>query len=226
METTIALIADLTLLFKQLHLVMEARNLWTLAATTALLLKAKKAHLYASGKALLCQGKLDSRVQKLRRWLSNPTIPPAHSISARLRLLAPLLTQLPELILILDRTEWTRLGVHVNLFLCSMAFHGRSFPVYWTLLPTRGCSSLNAQKALLRPVLTALAAHPQLASMHTTTVVADREFCAPALARWLKSQHLDFCLRVKKHYGYPERVCPPFRSEPRFLTVNQGSITV
>ena len=97
METTIALLADLTLLFKQLHLVMEARNLWTLAAMTALLLKGKEAHLYALGKALPCKGKLDSRVQNLRRWVSNPTITPEHSISARLHLLAPLLTQLPEL---------------------------------------------------------------------------------------------------------------------------------
>lgn len=32
-----------------------------------------------------------------------------------------------------------------------------------------------------------------------TTVVADREFCFPALARWLTGRHLDICLRVKKH---------------------------
>jgi hypothetical protein len=199
METTIALIADLVLLFKHLHLVMEARNLWTMAAMTALLLKGKQAHLYVLAKALPCPGKLESRVQKLRRWVSNPKITAEDTIAARLHLVAPLLTQLPELILIIDRTEWTRLGVHVNLFLCSIAFHGRSFPLYWTLLPTRGCSSLKAQKALLTPVLTALAAHPLLAPMRTT-VVADREFCAPPLARWLKGHGLHFCLRLKKHY--------------------------
>lgn len=199
METTIALIAELVLLFKQLPLVMEARNLWTLAAMTALLLKGKQAHLYTLGKALPCHGKLDSRVQKLRRGVSNQQITPEHSISARLHLLAPVLTQLPELILLMDRTEWTRRGVHTNLFLCSIAFHGRSFPVFWMLLPTRGCSSLKLQKALLTPVLNALAAHPVLAGM-PITVVADREFCAPRLAKWLIRQHLHFCLRVKKHY--------------------------
>jgi hypothetical protein len=216
METTITLIADFILLFKQLHIVMEARNLWTMAAMTALLLKGKQAHLYALGKALPCRGKLESRVQKLRRWVSNPTITPEQSIPARLHLLTPLLAQLPELILIIDRTEWTRLGVHVNLFLCSIAFHGRSFPIYWTLLPKRGCSSLKDQKALLTPVLTALAAHPLLAPMRTT-VVADREFCSPTLARWLKNRGIHFCLRVKKRYrvsrsdmpSIPIRACFP-----------------
>jgi len=199
METTIALIADLTILFKQLHLIMEARNLWTMTAMTALLLKGKEAHLYVLGKALPCKGKLESRVQKLRRWVSNPKITPEQSLSARLHLLAPLLAQLPERILIIDRTAWTRLGVHVNLFRCSLAFHGRSFPVYWMLLPTRGCSSRKAQKALLTPVLTALAADPRLAARRITGV-ADREFCAPTLARGLTGRHRHFCLRIKKHY--------------------------
>jgi len=199
METTLTLIAELLVLFKQLHIVMEARNLWTMAAMTALLLKGKPAHLSALGKALPCKGKLDSRVQKLRRWMSNATITPEQSIVARLNLLTPLLGQLPELILISDRTEWKRLGIHVNLFLCSIAFHGRSFPIYWTLLPTRGCSSLADQKALLSPVLAALAIHPLLAQMRMT-VVADREFCSPTLAKWLKSLDIHFCLRVKKSY--------------------------
>lgn len=199
METTLTLIAELCVLFKQLQLVMEARNLWTMAAMTALLLKGHPAHLTALGKALPCKGKRDSRVQKLRRWVSNANITPEHSIAARLTVLAPFLTKLPELVLIIDRTEWTRLGVHVNLFLCSVAFHGRSFPIYWTLLPKRGCSCLKEQQALLSPVLLALAAQPLLAHV-PITVVADREFSSPPLAKWLKSLGIHFCLRVKKSY--------------------------
>jgi hypothetical protein len=213
METTRTLIAELLVLFKQLHIVMEARNLWTMAAMTALLLKGKPAHLSALAKALPCAGKRDSRAQKLRRWVSNSTIAPEHFITARLNLLAPLLVHLPELTLILDRTEWTRLGVHVNLFLCSIAFHGRSFPIHWTLLPTRGCSSLKDQQALLTPVLMALVAHPLLAPMRLT-VVADREFCSPTLARWLKSLGIHFCLRVKKSYrvSRPDIPSTPIRA--------------
>jgi hypothetical protein len=199
METTITLIAELIIVFKQLHIVMEARNLWTLAAMTTLLLKGKRAQLYVLAKALPCKGKLDSRVQKLRRWVSNLKITPEQSLSARLNLLAPLLSQLPALTLIIDRTQWTRLGVQINLFLCSIAFKGRSLPIYWTFLPKRGCSSFEDQKALLNPVLAALAAHPILSQI-PTKVVADREFCSPKLPRWLKGFGIRFCLRVKKSY--------------------------
>jgi hypothetical protein len=199
METTLTLIANLILLFTQLHIVMEARNLWTLAAMTALLLKGKRAHLYELGRALPCKGQLESRVQKLRRWVSNPSIAPLHFLPAFLQLLAPVLIQLPELTLIIDRTSWTRRKVHINLFLCSVAFNGRSFPLFWLLLSKRGCSSLENQQALLTPVLQALASHPILSSL-PTKVVADREFCSPLLARWLTEQGIHVCIRIKQQY--------------------------
>ena len=199
METTIRLIAELTMIFLQLKIVMDARNLTTLAAMTALLLKGKPAHLYELAKALPGKGSRESRAQKLRRWISHPALTPEQTIGARLTLLTPLLAQLPELTLIIDRTDWKRLGVHLNLFLCSIAFHGRSFPIYWIFLPTRGCSSLKEQKALLQPVFQALAQHPILSQM-VTKVVADREFCSPKFARWLKHMGVQFGLRVKKSY--------------------------
>jgi hypothetical protein len=120
-------------------------------------------------------------------------------MSARLRLLAPHLAHLSEIILIIDRTEWTRLGIHLNLFLCSVAFHGRSCPIFWLFLPTRGCSTFADQQALLTPVLTALSLHPLLAKM-SVTVIADREFCSPKLPRWLTDLGVHFAIRVKKHY--------------------------
>lgn len=222
METTITLIANLVVLFKQLQIVMEARNLWTLAAMTALLLKGKRAHLYELAKALPCKGKLESRVQKLRRWVSNPTITPEQSIDARLTLLAPILVQRSKLILIIDRTEWTRLGVHINLFLCSIAFNSRSFPIFWILLSKRGCSALDDQKALLTPVLTALATHSTLARI-PTTVVADREFCSPKLAKWLKGFGIHWAIRVKKSYRVSRSDIPSIPVSMFFVHCQPGT---
>lgn len=200
METTLTLITNLILVLKQLAFVMEARNLWTLAAMTALLMKGKRARLYELAGALPCDGELESRAQKLRRWLSHPNIAAQDFWPVFLDVLAPVLLPLKSITLIIDRTSWTRLGIHLNLFLGSVAFNGRSFPIFWLFLLKRGCSSLAEQQELLTPVLAALAAHPLLSTL-PVTVVADREFCSPLLADWLRTQWgVHFDIRVKKSY--------------------------
>jgi hypothetical protein len=200
METTHIMMSSIIVLVRQLNIALDLRNLWTFAAMVALLIRGKRAHLYELGKALPGKGKLESRVQKLRRWLSNPRICPEQFIPLYLHLLAPLLVSLPQVVLIIDRTAWKRLGVYVNLFICSVAFKGRSFPLYWRVLPTRGCSSFTDQKALLEPVFQALKVHPPLAPTRKV-ILADREFCAPRLARWIRRFDIHFCLRVKKSYS-------------------------
>lgn len=210
METTLMLIANLLVMFHQINLVLDRRNLWTFAAMVALLLTGKRAHLYELGRALPCAGKEASRVHKLRRWLSNPHITPESFLPIFLRVLAPLLAQSPWLTLIIDRTDWQRRGEHLNLFLCSVVYHSRAFPLYWFCLPKRGCSSLADQQALLTPVLTALAAHPLLASL-PTRMLADREFCAPQFAKWLTARDIRFCLRVKKSYRISRADIPATR---------------
>ncbi len=199
METTHIMMSSIIVLVQQLNVALDRRNLWTFAAMVALLIRGKRAHLYELGKALPGKGTLESRVQKLRRWLSHPRICPEHVLPVYLHVLAPLLVSLPQLVLIIDRTEWTRLGVHINLFICSVAFKGRSFPVYWRVLPTRGCSALTDQKALLEPVFRALEGHPLLAPTRKV-ILADREFCSPRLAQWIRRFDIHFCLRVKKSY--------------------------
>lgn len=199
MESTIMLFTHITLLLKSVGLVMHTANLWTLAAMTALLMKGKRARLYELARALPCRGALESRAQKIRRWLSNPKIVVQDFLPLFLELLAPVLLPLPGITLIIDRTSWKRLGIQINLFLCSIAFNGRSFPIFWFFLPKRGCSGLVQQKELLTPVLNALSAHPLLSAL-PITVAADREFCSPLLSAWLKEQGVHFDIRVKKSY--------------------------
>lgn len=199
METTVKLMAHIAIVLKHVSVVMDARNLHTLVAIIALLMKGKRARLYELARALPGGGNLESRAQKLRRWMSNVHISALSFLPSYLNLLAPVLTTQPSLTLIIDRTSWTRLGVHLNLFLCSIAFNGRSFPIVWYFLPKRGASNLEEQQRLLTPVLTAIAAHPLLAAL-PVTVVADREFCSPLLAQWLATQDVHFDIRVKKSF--------------------------
>lgn len=208
METTIQLIARILLILQQVAVVMEIRNLRTLAAIIALLMKGKRARLYELARALPVGGKLESRAQKLRRWVSNVHFVSSDFLLCYLNLLAPVLTTQPALTLIIDRTSWTRLGVHLNLFLCSIAFNGRSFPIFWVFLPKRGASNLEEQQHLLAPVLTAIAAHPLLVTL-SVTVVADREFCSPLLAQWLMSQGVHVDIRVKKSFFVSREDFPP-----------------
>lgn len=199
METTVQLIAHIVTLLHQVAVSIEVRNLRTLAAMIALLIKGKRARLYELARALPGRGTLESRAQKLRRWGSNVHFSASDFLPSYLNLLAPVLITQPSFTLIIDRTSWTRLGVHLNLFLCSIAFNGRSFPIFWYFLPKRGASNLDEQQRLLTPVLTAIAAHPLLAAL-PATVVADREFCSPLLAQWLATQGIHFDIRVKKSF--------------------------
>ena len=222
METTLTLIQEILRVIAEADFVLDARNLWTFAARCALLLKGKKAHLYELGRALPCPGKEAGRVQKIRRWLSNPKLSPELFLPLQLWVLSPWLSQLPALALIIDRTEWKRLGVHINLFICSGAYKGRSSPVYWCLLSKEGCSSLPEQKALLRPVLQVLAADPRLSAI-PKKVVADREFCSPKLARWVKKQlGISFAIRVKKSYKVHRKDIPSVNVEHFLAQCRKG----
>lgn len=54
-----------------------------------------------------------------------------------------------RLILAIDRTQWG----DQNVFFISLIEERRAIPVYWLSLQKRGCSNLQEQKALIRPVL-------------------------------------------------------------------------
>ena len=199
METTMQLIGHILLILQQVLVVMDSRNLRTLAAMIALLMKGRRARLYDLARALPGGGALESRVQKLRRWVSNVHITVERFVPIYVNLLAPVLSTLDSITVIIDRTSWNRLGIHLNLFLCSIAFKGRSFPVFWFFLSKKGASGLEEQQRLLKPVLHALAAHPLLSAL-PVTVVADREFCSPLLAEWLATLGVHFDIRVKKNF--------------------------
>ena len=198
MEATLIIIKSTLLLIQQLGVRLHPANLWTLSAMIALLLTGTPLHLYRLARALPGTAKVESRAQTLRRWIGHAKISPDLFVESLIALLAPVLEQMGHITLIIDRTDWTKRGVHLNIFFCSLAFFGRSFPVYWILLPHAGCSTLADQQALLDPVLTAILAHPRLAPL-PREVSADREFGSPLLADWLREHwQCGVDLRVKR----------------------------
>ena len=88
----------------------------------------------------------------------------------------------------IDRTNWSR----INLFMVSIIWDKRAFPIYFTLLPKLGSSNISEQQNLLSKVM-------PLFQKYKICVLGDREFCSVKLAKHLQSLDVYFCLRLKKN---------------------------
>jgi hypothetical protein len=150
----------------------------------------KKVSLEALSNALPIPIAFESRRKRLQRFLSLPNL----SIK---RIWFPIVTEWlstyfePQKIIYLaiDRTNW---GC-INLFMVSVIWDKRSFPIYFELLSKMGSSNLDEQKTILSEVL------PLFKNYHIC-VLGDREFCSVKLANWLCEQKIYFCLRLKKNH--------------------------
>jgi hypothetical protein len=101
-----------------------------------------------------------------------------------------LLTQIQpgtQVIVPLDRTQWKQ----NNLFVVSVIWDKRAWPIYWQFMEHSGSSNLAQQQALLRPVL-------RLLKDYEIVVIGDREFRSVELAYWLKHKKVYFALRQKQ----------------------------
>lgn len=67
---------------------------------------------------------------------------------------------------VIDRTNWAC----VNLFMISVVWDKRAFPVYFELLPKLGTSNIDEQKAIISKVL-------PIFNNYKICVLGDREFC-------------------------------------------------
>ena len=154
-----------------------------------LLQSIKKVSLETLATALPIPITFESRRKKIQRFLSLPNLTIEN-------LWFPLVTtwlktyfQPNKIVyLVLDRTAWER----INLFVISVVWEQRAFPIYFELLPKLGSSNFDEQSCILNKVLPIL-------QKHQICVLGDREFCSVKLASWLREQGVSFCLRLKKN---------------------------
>ena len=88
----------------------------------------------------------------------------------------------------IDRTNWCR----VNLFMVSIVWDKRAFPIYFRLLPKLGSSNLKEQQSAITKVI-------PIFQEYKICVLGDREFCSVKLAKSLQELGVYFCLRLKKN---------------------------
>ena len=155
-----------------------------------LLQSIKQVRLEALATALPIPITFESRRKKIQRFLSLPNF----SLE---RIWFPLVTtwlatyfQAGTMIyIVVDRTAWGR----INLFVISVVWQQRAFPIYFELLPKLGSSNLDEQQAALSQVF-------RLFNNYKVCVLGDREFCSIKLASWLRDRNAYFCLRLKKSH--------------------------
>ena len=111
----------LQLLFEEIGLVLNKPSRRLLAWLMIAQFTKTQAHLFRLAEKLPLDETTDmARRQRVRRFLSNGRIQVVLFIPALLRLLRPLLLDVPEVILSMDRTEWRKRGQVVNSVECRL----------------------------------------------------------------------------------------------------------
>jgi hypothetical protein len=154
-----------------------------------LLQSIKKVNLERLANALSLPIKFESRRKRIQRFLSLPNL----TIE---KVWFPIIKEwleiyfTPEKIfyVAIDRTNWG----YINLFMVSIIWDKRAFPIYFELLPKLGSSNISEQQTLISKVM-------PLFEKYKICILGDREFCSVKLAKYLQSMGVYFCLRLKKN---------------------------
>jgi len=172
----------------------------TLTELIVCLLENNKAHISKLGEHLSDNGTgAMACIQRIRRFLSNTRMSPSLTVVPLMYLMRPLLEKLPEIIVIVDRTDWKKRRRYINILSAAVSYKGRALPLFWIVFGRRGCSSFDQWKHVLSPVIEGLQQMSWLSDkpIHIH-VVADREFASPKLAEWLKTMYdVSVTLRIK-----------------------------
>ncbi|NEO65723.1 MAG: IS4 family transposase [Moorea sp. SIO4G2] len=154
-----------------------------------LLQSIKKVNLEKLANTLPLPIKFESRRKRLQRFLSLPNLT-IEKIWFPIfeELLKTYFTSETLIYLAIDRTNWGR----INLFMVSLIWEKRAFPIYFTLLPKLGNSNLTEQQSILSKIV-------PIIKNYKVCVLGDREFCSVKLAKYLQSLGVYFCLRLKKN---------------------------
>ncbi len=162
------------------------------------LLEDNKAHISRLGESLAVDGPSEMAcIQRIRRFLSNKKLSPSKTHIPLIRLMRPLLSKLPKIVLTMDRTDWRKRLKHIYILSVAVSYKGRALPLFWIVLDHRGNNSFEHWKRVLTPVIEGLQQMEWLWDI-PIHVVADREFSSPRLAEWLKNEYdVGATLRIK-----------------------------
>ncbi len=199
MQTYTNLQETILQLFVEIDLQLSQPVGTMLVSLIVCLLENNKAHISRLGECLEINSAANVMgcMQRIRRFLSSKRISPSMTVLPLIRLMRPLLSNLPKIVLTMDRTDWEKRKKYINILTVAISYKGRAIPVYWKVFDRKGNSSFEDWKEVLTPVIKGLQQMEWLSGT-PIHVVADREFASPKLAEWLKIDYrVGATLRMK-----------------------------
>ena len=144
-------------LFEEIDLNLSKPLRMMLSALILCLLENNKAHISRLGESLSISGtSVTASIQRIRRFLSSKKLSPTIIVVPLILLMRPLLSQLPEIVLTMDRTDWKKRRKYINILSVAVSYKGRAIPLFWIVLGRKGNSSFKHWKQVLTPVIEGL----------------------------------------------------------------------
>lgn len=176
-------------LFAQLspHFPIDQRRLTVLTALILAMIEGRTVCLYKLVSWVRLPGSEETLYQRLKRFVQFDWSDQQQLIA---KFILKHLQDEPELIMIMDRTNWTWGQRDLNFLILSVMWRSFSFPIAWTLLPHGGSSHTTIRTALLSAVM-------PLLQGKRLALLADREFIGQDWFRTLKRLGIRPTIRLK-----------------------------
>jgi hypothetical protein len=181
--------ADMRLLERTLHenVTWNRARINFLARFIVAMIEVRTVNLAEIANVFMGRAKRESHYKRAQRFLRFFEMPYAQVARFVVRLLG---VPAPWVIT-LDRTDWYLGETPLNIMVIGIAYRGVAFPVLWTILEKKGCSKTTERIALMREF-------GRIFGYHSIAYLcADREFIGKDWFSWLRSQEVDFRIRVR-----------------------------
>jgi hypothetical protein len=106
--------------------------------------------------------------------------------------------------------------MNINILVLALVYKGAAIPIYWLVLNKKGNSDTRERIALMKRFI------KQFGKENIIAVLADREFIGETWFKWLKSEGINFQIRVKKDAKVPNSRGERLQAHVLFLFLKVG----
>lgn len=158
------------------------------------LIKVRSINLTKIANAYPSSAEPDSRYRRMQRFI--------HDYPINFDVVAGFMMKLFNFLnerfyLTLDRTNWQWGEMNINILVLALVYKGAAIPIYWLVLNKKGNSATRERIALMKRFT------QQFGKENIIAALADREFIGGTWFKWLKSEGIQFHIRVKKDAKVP-----------------------